>query len=423
MGRVSVSRKVLRHAGIACLSILCAIDAAAGQSPQDAPDPVILADGAFTVGGNASITIGPGDPGFFNYTDYEYSELRMLRLELAAALRAGSHVSMLGEIRSQNTFGFRPASLDVHAPQVYALYLRVRPWTGRRFDVQIGRVPPTFGAFPRRSYESDNPLIGYPLAYQYLTSLRADAVPKSADELLQMRGRGWLATYSTGNLTPGPGVPLANAFRWDTGVQAHAASDIVELTGSVTIGSLSNPLFTDDNSGRQIAGRVALHPVAGLIAGASVARGPFVSGDAARAAVGGEQDGAFVQTAWGADVEYSRGYYLLRAETVISRWTIPALGSPALSGPLRASAISAEGRYKIRPGLYAAARADHLSFAEITGAEERATWDAPVTRIEVGGGYSIRRNLLLKVSGQFNKRDGGRVRRARLGAAQLVFWF
>jgi hypothetical protein len=182
-------------------------------------------------------------------------------------------------------------------------------------------------------------------------------------------------------------------------------------------------LFTDDNSGRQLSGRVAINPVAGLVAGASVARGPFVSSDAARAAVGGERDGEFVQTAWGADVEYSRAHYLVRAETVISRWTLPAIGSPAIHEPLRAAATFVEGRYKIRPGLYAAARVDDLRFAEITGSKESASWDAPVRRVEFGGGYLIRRNLLLKVSAQLNRRDGGRIRTANLGAAQLVFWF
>jgi hypothetical protein len=406
---------------MACLFVLCVGGSARAQRLPS--EPIVLAGGALTVGGDLSATIGPADPGFFNYTDYEYSELRMLRLELTASLRAGRHLSLLGEIRSQNTFGFDPAALHMHAPQLYALYFRIRPWARRRFDVQVGRVPPTFGAFPRRSYEADNPLIGYPLAYQYLTSLRADAVPGSADELLQMRGRGWLASYSLGNTTPAPGVPLANNFRWDTGVQAHAANDLVDLTGSITTGTLANPLFTDDNSGRQVAGRVALHPIAGLIVGASAAHGPFVSREAARAAVGGEQDGAFAQTAWGGDVEYSRGYYVLRAETVFSQWTMPSVGSPAISRPLRAVATSVEGRYKIRPGFYVAARGDHLGFGELTGSRATSTWDAAVTRVEAGGGYSIQRNLLLKISAQFDKREGGRVRKAHLVAGQLVFWF
>jgi hypothetical protein len=399
------------RAGIVCLFVSLV---AGGAEAQRLPsEPIVIGNGLLTVGGDASATIGQHDPGFFNYTDYEDSTLRMVRLDLTVSLRVGSHVSLLGDVRSQNA----------GAPKAYALYLRFRPWTKRRFDLQLGRVPPTFGAFPRRSYEADNPLIGYPLAYQYLTALRADAVPASADQLLQMRGRGWLANYSVGNPTPAPGVPLATAFRWDTGVQAHAESDLVELTGSITVGTLSNPLFHDDNSGHQVAGRLTLHPIAGLMVSASAAHGPFISREAARAAVGGERRGDFAQTAWGGDVEYSRAYYLLRAETVVSRWTVPALGSPAIAGPLRAVATSVEGRYKIRPGLYVAARADHLGFSEITGSNGPSTWEAPVTRVEGGGGYSIQRNLLLKVSAQFDRRDGGRTRKARLVASQLVFWF
>ena len=184
-------------------------------------------------------------------------------------------------------------------------------------------MPPTFGAFARRIYASDNILIGYPLAYQYLTSLRADALPMDANELLGMRGRGWLSNYSLGNMTPANGLALASGFRWDTGVQVHAAADLADATVSVTTGTLSNPLFTDDNSGRQLAGRLSVHPLPGLILGASAARGPFVTATAARGAVGDGHDGEFTQTAWGGDVEYSRDYYLVRAETVFSRWKVP----------------------------------------------------------------------------------------------------
>ena len=397
---------------VACLFALCAATAAGAQAPTE---PVVLAGGALTVGGDISATFGSEDPGFFNYTDYEDSELRMLRVDVSAALRAGSHLSVLGEARSQNG----------GMPRAYALYVRVRPWARKPFDIQIGRIPPTFGAFPRRSYESENPLIGYPLAYQYLTSIRPDAVPSSADELLQMRGRGWLATYSGSVAGPesAPGVPLIAASRWDTGVQAHIANDLVDLTASITTGTLSNPRFSDDNAGRQVAGRVAVYPIAGLILGASAAHGPFVSKLATPAASGGERDRAFAQTAWGGDVEYSRDYYLVRLETVFSQWTLPSLQRPFIDAPLRALATSVEGRYKLRPGLYVAARLDHLGFSKIAGSAGLSTWDAPVTRFEAGGGYSLQRNLLLKLAAQFDARDGGRTRKAQLFAGQLVFWF
>ncbi len=290
-------------------------------------------------------------------------------------------------------------------------------------------MPPTFGAFARLTYANDNPLIGYPLAYQYLTSLRPDALPVSADELLRKRGLGWLVRYSLGDSAPAPGVPLVTAFRWDTGVQAHATTGMVNLTAAVTTGTLSNPLFNDDNDGRQIAGRVELRPVAGLIVGASAARGPFVGQSAARAAIGEARTDNLTQAAWGGDVEYSRDHYLLRWETIVSRWTLPVATPPPqqlpLDDPLSALSTSVEGRYKLRPDFYVAARFDHLGFSDITGATAGTEpWDAPVTRIEVGGGYSIQRNLLLKLSLQRNTRDGGvLLRAATLGAMQLVFWF
>jgi hypothetical protein len=404
----------MHPARAACLAAVYSLTAAAAVRGQTLPsEPIVLADGRVTLAGDVSASMAPEDPGFFNYTDYEHSALRLLRIDVAGSVKAGDHIVVLGELRSEN----------VGVPKPYALYVRIRPWVKHAFDIQVGRVPPTFGAFARRTYASDNILIGYPLAYQYLTPLRPDALPATADELANMRGRGWLSNFSIGRSTPDRGVPLVSVFRWDTGIQVHAASDLIEATGSVTTGTLSNPLFEDDNGGKQLAGRVALHPAVGLIIGASAARGPFVADTAARGAVGDGHTGEFTQTAWGADVEYSRDYYLLRVETIFSRWTLPAVRAPFIDRPLTALSTSVEGRYKIRPGLYAAARYDHLGFSEITASAGRRTWDAPVTRIELGGGYSIQRNLLLKLSYQRDVRDTVRTPTVNLGAAQLVFWF
>ena len=397
------------------LAIALAAAVSRPASAQTLPaDPIVLAGGRLTLRGDASMSFAPQDPAFFNFTDYEHSALRLFRFDVAAVLKAGDHLSILGDLRSENG----------ESPWPYGLYVRIRPWTERAFDIQVGRVPPTFGAFARRTYASDNFLIGYPLAYQYLTSVRADAVPASVDELLTMRGRGWLISkYSVGSTTASHGVPMVSAFTWDTGVQLRAATDRVEATASLTAGTVSNPLLHDDNAGKQAAGRVAFHPVPGLIVGASGARGPFVSAAASRAAAGSGHEGELTQTAWGADVEYSRDHYLVRFETIASAWRLPAVGAPFLDAPLRAISTSFEGRYRLAPGLYAAARFDHLGFSEVIGTARRETWDAPVTRIEAGGGYSLQRNLLLKLSFQHNARDGGRVHVLNLCEAQLLFWF
>ena len=388
-------------------------------------EPVTFGGGRVTIGGDASATFGctdsstsvsrvcADDTGFFNYTDYSHSTLRMVRVGITASVRANDRLSILGEIRSE----------DLGRLQPYALFVRVRPWRSRALDVQVGRVPPTFGAFARRTYAADNLLIGYPMAYQYLTSLRPDALPANADELLRMRGRGWLSSFSVGEVAAAHGLPLVSGFHWDTGVQLHAATQAIDAAVAVTTGSLANPLLRDDNAGKQVAGRLALTPAAGLILGMSAARGPYLTRDATRSAGAEQPNGRFTQTAFGWDLEYSRQYYLVRLETIVSDWRLPLVRTPEIRLPLRATSMLVEGRYKIRPGLYAAARFDHLGFSEVTGTARTAEWEAPVSRVEVGGGYSLLHNLLLKASFQHNTRQGGRTTDLDVGAAQLVFWF
>jgi hypothetical protein len=392
---------------LACLGM------AARASAQALPsEPVTIADGRVVIGGDVAVSVAPEDPGFFNYSDYQHSTLRELRLGITASVRANDRLSFLGEVRSENFGHVSP----------FALYARVRPLPDRRLDVQIGRIPPTFGAFTRRAYGRDNPLIGYPLAYQYLTSLRPDAVPATADELLRMRARGWRSNFSIGNRTADRGLPLVTAFRWDTGVQVTTGWRAVGLTASVTNGSASNPRVADDNSGKQAAARVTVTPVIGLVLGSSFSRGAFLSREAVNAITdAGRAD--FVQRAHGLDVEYSRDRWLVRGDAVLSRWQLPLPREPLAHGRLKALAASVEGRYSIIAGVYAAARVEHLAFSRIAGTSAVMAWDAPVSRIEVGGGYYLQRNLVARVSWQHNARDDGRVRRDALMAAQLLFWF
>jgi hypothetical protein len=375
---------------------------AGAETPGPAPDRL-------TLGGEVSLAIAPRDPSFFNYTDYEYNPLRLARLGLSGAFRVHDRLALLGEVRSDN----------LGTPRAHALYVRIRPWPQRPFDIQAGLIPPVFGAFPRRSYATDNFLIGYPLAYQYLTAIRSDALPATAADLQRMRGRGWRPSFPIGSQEERPGLPLVNALRWDTGVQARAGSERLELMAAYTTGTLSSPRVRDDNGGRQVSARVASRPIVGLLLGASAARGAYLARESTEG-LALDAD-SFLQQAFGLDAEYSRGYWLLRAEGVWSGWDLPSIGGPWVSGPLRARALSLEGRYKLWPGLYAAARVDHLAFNRMQGMS--VTWDAPVLRVEAGAGYHIRRDLLLKAVYQHNRRDGSRRRALDVAAAQLLYWF
>lgn len=388
-----------------------AVPAAAQWLPEA---PLSLADGRVVIGAEFSFTFAPDDPGFFNYTSYEYSALRNFRLDATAEVRANDHVQVLGEIRLDQG----------HVLEAYGLYVRLRPWPQRRFDIQAGRVPPTFGLMSRASYGNNNVLIGQPMAYQYLTSLRSDAVPATNDDLLRMRGRGWLSNFPIGNSVAAPGLPIVNTSRWDTGVQVHGVARAIEWTGAVTAGSLSDPrTFRDNNRGRQYVGRVVARPAPAIALGVSAARGAWLNRTLDASIPGADSTDGTRQLAFGGDAEFSAGPVLVRGEAIRSTWTLPDIASLNIGDPLVATSLLVEARYKIVPGLYAAARSDHLDFSMISGARGPSSWEARVWRIEAGLGYSVTRNIQLKGSWQRNDRDGGRVQRDSLVAGQVMYWF
>jgi hypothetical protein len=375
--------------------------------------PVRLFGGRVVVTGEAVATAGAADhDAYFNYTAYERNALRMVRLGVAAAWQPFDRLAFVGEVRSEN----------FDEPEAYAAYVRVRPWRRHAFDIQAGRIPPVFGAFGRRAYNSDRLLIGYPLAYQYLTSLRPEASPLIADDLLRMRARGWRSSFPLGESYAGPGVPLISAFQWDTGVQARLQTARTSLAASVTTGTLSNPRLSDDNGSRQVSARLEVRPLIGLVVGTSAAHGGWL----ARTVPTGDRGGDYTQTAAGADGEYSRDHWLLRAEVVWSRFRLPFALTPPEGAAVSALATWVEGRYRISPRWYAAARADRLGFSRLTSTLPGASavpWEAPVVRLEAGGGYYIRRNVIARGALQWNDRDGGRVTTRAFFSAQVAYWF
>jgi hypothetical protein len=392
------------------LPLLVCVEAAVLRAQGLPEAPIQAFNGKVAVGAEVIATGGNADDiAFFNYTDYEHNALRMFRMGVSGVYRPATWLSFVGEVRSE----------DLEEPKVYAAYLRVRPWRNRSFDIQAGRIPPVFGAFGRRQYETGNPVIGYPLAYQYLTSLRTDAIPSTADDVLRMRARGWRSSFPIGSQLTGPGIPLVSGFQWDTGIEASWRVGIVDVAGSITNGTLSSPRVQDDNGGKQIAGRIGFTPAVGLVLGASVARGAWLSRTVA-------PDSAPAQQSFGADAEYSRDHWIVRWELVWSRWGFPHPLLPSDTTTLDALGSWIEGRYRITPRIFVAARGDRLGFSTLGGATispSGTAWDAPVRRIEGAVGYYLQRNFVLRGSVQGNWREAGRDHSRTYLSGQLVYWF
>jgi hypothetical protein len=305
-----------------------------------------------------------------------------------------------------------------------ALYVRVRPWPARPVDLQAGRVPPTFGLAGRSGYGADNPLVGRPLAYGYLTSLRRDALPADPGDLIRMRGRGWLSNFPLGNLAPARGLPLVDADSWDTGVQAHVGHGPLEWVGAVTTGSLSSPRLRDDNGGRGLASRVTVRLQPGITLGASASRGAYLAASLDTSLAASAAIDAFRQTAAGLDAQLATGRWQMRAELIRSTWEVPSLANPSGADRLRALTGWVEGRVRLTAGLDAAVRAERLGFSDVQTDTGRQSWEAPVSRVEAGLAVTPVRRVRVKVAVQRNLRPlGGRIRHDTLLATQLGVWF
>ncbi len=415
------ARVTLLSAGFVCA---CLLATPARVAAQVLPaSPITTAGGRLTVGAEAAAAVAPNDEAYFNYSAYGYDLLRQFRGDLSAQVTLDRRISLLGDVRVEAPIG--EGQWDVRP---YALFVRVHPWASRAFDVQAGLIPPVFGAFSRRSYGADNPLIGFPLAYQYLTTLRPDALPASADGLLALRGHGWLTAYPIGSLAPDHGVPLVDGLHYQTGVEMRAGNDPLQVSAAITSGTVSTPGANDWTVAPQVSGRVQWRHGPGLLLGVSASRGVFFSHSVTDALGPEARDSANAQRALGFDAEFSHGYWLIRSEAIWSSWRLPPVPSsagqpPSIDTPLGAFAIDVEGRYRITPALYVAGRVGRLDFSRITGSAGPTTWDAPVRRAEVGGGYALQRNILAKVTYQYNWRDSSYEPVSHLVSAQLLFWF
>lgn len=393
------------------LGLVMAVRSAAPALAQDVQTRYAT-DRRVGVGFEAAAIASPrDDTTFFNYTDYEHNALRVVRLRLMAEWRAASMLSFVGEVRTEGVDGV----------DVSALFLRWRPWTDHAVTVQAGRVPTLIGVFPRRAYGRDNVVIGWPLAYQYLVSLRPDALPATVDDLLRMRGRGWQPSFPIGSQALRPGVSLISASRWDTGVQISAQVRRLLLAGAVTEGPPGVPSVRDRTPGLGWSGRASFAFPAGVIVGASGGTGSWVHQQVLdQVALEGA---AATQSVVGVDAEAGRAHWLLRTEWFHATFTLPIAAATPLQLGTRAGFI--EGRYRFGARWQLGGRVEQLRFARVEGSPLRGPtpWDADVDRVEAALAYRVTTTAEIKVAWQHNWRDGGRVRARGFPAIQLLYWY
>jgi hypothetical protein len=355
-------------------------------------------------GFEVSGSFAPEDAAGFNDTSYGQNALRLLRLTAVGSLRLGEHVAILADARSDG----------LESLYLQGLYVRLRPWRLRELDIQAGRIPPVFGSWARRRYASDNPVIGYPLAYQYLVSVPGGLTPTR---------QGAPDSYPRARATYSMPLPVVALTPWDTGIEIRVGHRLVDLAASLTQGTLSRPRFEDDNGGKQVAARVSFRVAPGVVTGASFARGEWPPERSATLAA--PRDADPMQTAWGFDAELSAGHAVLRAELIHNTWDVVPGGSTEPLRQARCLAAFAEALWRLSPRLRLGGRVDHISFGQME--QEPAygkaePWGEPLTRAEVAVGFAPHRRVLLKAAYQHNWQQAAAPGRRGLVAVQAVFW-
>jgi hypothetical protein len=295
--------RLVRAAGCAA-ALLLAREVSAQTLPSE---PLTFGGGRIVVSGDAAVSVAPEDEGFFNYSDYEQTTLRQVRFGMAASVRVSDRYPCSASCvpRTSSTSrpsrctpdptasqppvrrADRPDSTDLR--QLLAAYLRARQSAHRLPD----RLPVPDVAAP-------------------------DSVPADLDELVRMRGRGWLSSFSWAIPTRTGACRSASAFTWDTGVQASGGWNMVAAAVSVTTGTASNPLVSDDNSGKQMSFRTTVTPALGLVLGTSYTRGEFLDRHV-QSLLSIRTRTTSISARLRVDVEYSRDHWLARAEVLRAR--------------------------------------------------------------------------------------------------------
>jgi len=288
-------------------------------------------------------------------------------------------------------------------------YLRFGAFKQEKSDLslQAGVVPTPFGAYSPRAYSDRNPLISDPLMYHYFTTLRSNALPIDNAELLAHRGQGQADDFTGftggGGELKFDGMPMIYDPCWDVGVQALGSAGRLEYVVAVSQGTLSAPRFKggDNNSGKQLSGRLAYVPRPGMVLGASYARGPYLDSALQAFVPAGTDIESFDQEIYGFDLEFGVRHLVVYAELAHNVWESPTItdGHGHLEG-LTVLGGYVEARYTFRPGLYAAVRYDRLTFGDIddgTGTGHAVPWDYDVRTWEYGLGYYLTDRIKAKL--------------------------
>jgi len=285
--------------------------------------------------------------------------------------------------------------------------------------IKAGELASAFGAFPLRYDDTDNPLLDQPLSYITEIPLRTDQLPCGTNDLTH-QNYGFVSNSCGG--TPGGGAGLTPVTLYSLpGAQVDISSGRFDGRFQVTSGSPANPRdISQAGQYLQWAAGGGYTIRQGFRIGMSGFRGPYLNENLAAALPLGTTLRSFPASAIGVDGQWGHGRWSVNGE-----WQKFWFDSPNFSTAPGFTSGYGEVKTVITPHLFVAGRAGWLSpgsVRDLSGITSNE-FAKRLTAYELGAGYWLGRNELLKGSYEWMHSEGGSGTRSNVVGVQFVVRF
>jgi hypothetical protein len=390
-------------------AVLCTLVPGVLEAQADSPLPTLsdLGIGYMSAGGAVQLSFSgsldlegyaPGSQPPWLIPDTE--PFATGRLRLFSDLFLGDSWFVTAELRVDGGEAPTRGRVDARLEQ---FFLRWTPSTPL-FGIQVGKFVSPFGSYPSRHHTPADPLIRPPIMYEFRTMVSAEEVPGNSAQFLQWRDElaeefrpigappVWGAPYQWGGMAFGAVGPLdyrvavvnsaPSSEPWEWALEPHF---------------LDRPSFVA-GAGWRFA--------PWLRAELWHNRGPYLQEEVRGSFPGDAGPWDYDQILWGGEVVFQRGHTTVRGEVLHDTWEVPNVEQDVLD-----VSYSVEWHRKFGPDWFAAARFGGIEFNRIrfsgtrydgTFAEGEGSWDFPVRRLQVGGGWRALMNAGIRAEYAWN---------------------
>jgi hypothetical protein len=322
------------------------------------------------------------------------------RFSLAVDASAGDHWFLHATARWDRGFdaGDRPDG-EVRLDE---LMLRWRPFDDQRLNFQAGKFPTVFGAWPGQHDFFDDPFMIAPLPYSQIIGIQTRNPAALSPAAISARAAGLAPPVSA--LAKDQWASILWGPDYATGASVFGASERFDYALEIKNSALSaHPdTWPDlDFNHPTLTTRIGYRPDAAWSFGVSASRGPYLEEQATPLLPAGTDRGDLEQTSVGLDARWAHHNWIISGEFVFSEFETLA------AGDLRTAACYLQARWKVRPGIWLAARYGQLFANDATGAGgSDVSWQPDVRRAELAAGWRPNPRLLLKAHYSYTNTSG-----------------